>query len=703
MTARLSPSATRLLDIGGGAAALISLVPPMHLPPDARAAWQCVVLFGLVAFTAAAERWRLLQTGERATAIFWSECAGALPTSIAACVLAMSSGPCEPLAALWNAGWALWPTVMLGAAVGVLAGSLCRTFLGLTLAVLGIGFSLFAFDWAQSAINASMELWDHLGIWSVESSAHTQSLFVTADAILFRLGTMALAALLVAAAPVELPTWRGAWLRGVAAPLGGASLVALLTLAAGLWQTEGTLALRLGASREVAPYVVHHDSEIDAHDLAQFEEELRYHHEGLAPLFGTGPSPFRVFLYRDAEQQLRLTGDDRAAYALPATGVLHVALGEWPHPALRHELVHVMAARWTQNPWGVPGEWMFDADFGGLVEGLAEALGTQDPQLVLHEDAAALKRLGTLPDLRVLMGPDGFVQFDEQQAYTAAGSFVRWLIDSRGVDAVRTAYDRGEFLEGLEPLVSEWERFLEGMEVDETVLQTAQALYVRPEPWSTPCWREAEACRATADAAESEDEAERWFRRCLRANPADLDCRLGLAEVLQDTSPESWRLVRETLKALGDGERIDATRLARAHQLAARLAEPFAARAHAAKALEAGGPPWVQLESWLSRLEEENPSALWRWFYEEGDWSEVAMSLLEGSDTAMPAAARAYVTDELVKRAWADDDCETAEVLLVRFADPDPRRAPFARDLRDRCAFRQRLRKVPGVADAPVP
>lgn len=113
-----------------------------------------------------------------------------------------------------------------------------------------------------------------------------------------------------------------------------------------------------------------------------------------------------------------------------------------------HELVHLVAAQ-----MGDPGRF--------FQEGLAVALGDDSRGL----RTTARKALAGRPALAFVSGFDGQ---DQTAAYAVAGTFVRHLIDTQGMDKVRTFYraSRSEsgmrssfaatFGQELEPALAAW-------------------------------------------------------------------------------------------------------------------------------------------------------------------------------------------------------------------------------------------------------
>src|SRR5439155_17820838 len=108
-----------------------------------------------------------------------------------------------------------------------------------------------------------------------------------------------------------------------------------------------------------------------------------------------------------------------------------------PHHILRHELVHALGADLAGGPWGVPGGLVPQMAF---IEGIAVAGDWPPGEFTVHEETRAMKELGRMPDLARLFRPGLFYAESGAVAYTAAGSFIRYLWETRGAELVREAY-----------------------------------------------------------------------------------------------------------------------------------------------------------------------------------------------------------------------------------------------------------------------
>ena len=213
-----------------------------------------------------------------------------------------------------------------------------------------------------------------------------------------------------------------------------------------------------------------------------------------------------VFFFSGASEKAGAIGASRTNVAKPWRGEIYVMLDSVPHPVLRHELAHAVAARFAGGPFAVPGSLGGLIPDPGLVEGLATAVQGPRGDLTLHQWAAAMKREGLLPDTSRLFGP-GFLGLNAATAYTAAGSFCRFLIEHRGAAVLGSIYGGAPWERaagaGLAELDAEWRAFLDGVRLDSADLAAARHRFDRPSVIGSTCVHEVARLRERAAAEEA--------------------------------------------------------------------------------------------------------------------------------------------------------------------------------------------------------
>ncbi|MFO8070621.1 MAG: hypothetical protein R6V85_01990 [Polyangia bacterium] len=248
-----------------------------------------------------------------------------------------------------------------------------------------------------------------------------------------------------------------------------------------------------------------------------------------------------VFFFSDSQQKGRAMGASGTNVAKPWRNEVYVVLRPAPHEVLRHELAHAVAARFAPPPFDVAGGWFPDP---GLIEGLAVAAQGPRGDLSVHQWAAAMLSLDLLPPAESLFGP-GFLDLPASSAYTAAGSFCRWIVETRGPESLRDAYAGRGWKRAagstLPELEKEWRLFLEGVELRDADLAAARHRFDRPSVIRTVCVHEVARLRREAGRLERSG---RW------------DAALETLELARERSGRSTSVRLDVFAALARAGRV---------------------------------------------------------------------------------------------------------------------------------------------------
>lgn len=257
---------------------------------------------------------------------------------------------------------------------------------------------------------------------------------------------------------------------------------------------------------------------------------------------GTEPNGrLASYIYPDGATKRRLIGADRVYIAKPWLGEIHLNRVEAGADVICHELVHALAAPCASGPLGVPVRFGVVPHMG-VVEGLAVALTGRPSRFSLHEASAAMRRLGLAPDMRRLMGAEGFWTAPAGQAYVTAGSFIRFLTERYGQAPLCDLYRNADFTvaygAGAEALIARWEAFLDDPELhplDEEGLRLVEDVFDRPSVFQKVCALEVAAVENEAWTATRQrrfDDAVALRERVVGFDPGNPAKRIALAYAL---------------------------------------------------------------------------------------------------------------------------------------------------------------------------
>ncbi|WP_176062948.1 type VI secretion system protein [Anaeromyxobacter diazotrophicus] len=457
--------------------------------------------------------------------------------------------PCRPLAGAALFALVAAPSALLAAALGVACGLAAagRRRRAALLYALVAAASLLG-TLAAGYFGPSASALDHLlGVWP--GPLYDEALAVDRRLLLFRAGTLAWTCAALAAGALwqaQRDPRRRAW---AALALALAALAALGARAlGGGTATRAELAGALGAVREGARCTVHLPREKSAEEAERLLLDCEYDAAAVARALGLARAPrATVWLYRSAEEKRRLVGAGHTSFTKPWLAEIHVHDQGVPHPVLRHELVHALASAAAPGLLGVPARKLLLVD-AGLTEGLAVAVEVPAGPFDVHAWTRALRDQGRLPPLASLLGPAGFWSAAPARAYTAAGSFLRFLLDRYGSAAVLAAYAEDDVPRALgrslPALEAEWQAFLDGVSVPPALAAQAEARFERGSLFSRVCAREVAdlEVEAARDAARGRAAAaERLLRRASSLSGGDPAWLRGAAE--------AWRAAGEPARA----------------------------------------------------------------------------------------------------------------------------------------------------------
>jgi hypothetical protein len=403
------------------------------------------------------------------------------------------------------------PSALLGAALAVAVAVLARgrraaaallyalvalASLALSLRGAYVGPAAFVFD-------------PLLGAWP--GPLYDEALAPDLRALLFRAGAAAEALAVAAFAEAAVRAGR-AGARAALAPAlalalaaGGAIGAGAALSALGLSGERDAVARVLGGRRDGARCTLLFPAEKPAAAVAALLTECEFHQADVARALGIARPPrVTAFVYRSAAEKRRLVGAAGTEYAKPWLAEIHLVDAPAPHPILRHEVVHAVAAPLAGGPLGVPARFGVVVS-AGLVEGLAAALETPRGLWSIHETSRAARDLGLLPDVSRIFAPAGFFAEPPARAYTAAGSFLAFVLERHGAAAVREAYRTADLARAtgvpLADLAAAWDRFLDDVEVPAGLAAAARARLSRRSLFARACAREVATLQGRAGEA----------------------------------------------------------------------------------------------------------------------------------------------------------------------------------------------------------
>ncbi|MBX7152096.1 hypothetical protein K1X84_10675 [bacterium] len=231
-----------------------------------------------------------------------------------------------------------------------------------------------------------------------------------------------------------------------------------------------------------------------------------------------------LFVYRDAQQKKKLMGAGSTNFAKIWRNEIHVNADE-AEAVLRHEIVHVLAGAFANR--------YYSTRRIGFLEGLAVAIEWNENYFTPHEWSAALKRLNKLPPVLPMIEGENFFWTASGMSYIISGSFVKFLIDTYGIERFKHAYNDSTLEEVYrktgEALIGEWSQNLDSIVITEQDVHFAELL-IQPSLFQRRCpHRVAEISAQAFEAYARNDyeEAGRWFDQALAIDPDNYGLRMS--------------------------------------------------------------------------------------------------------------------------------------------------------------------------------
>lgn len=393
----------------------------------------------------------------------------------------------------------------------------------------------FAISGLWLALQPPLVVYDFFGgFWAV--SLYDEALRPWFSHLPYRALTWAVAATVVGGL-----SWReGAGRRAVMATLSAAIIAGTLLALAGplnIARSRAYTEALLGGRVETENFEIYFEAAaFSKPELILMVADHERAYAELRAFWGIEPrAKVRSYIYRSSETRAAAMGSRSTMIARIWLGEMHLLWRDYGDSTLTHELAHLFLRDAGRGPLRVAsGDGL--TPLMGLVEGAASAATWEFDELDDHGWAAAILRMGLLPDFSASLHASNFWAQPSRTAYTLWSSFSRWLIETHGVEAFLHVYRDGDFGAAYgverEALIAEWERFLAAQKLSEAQRATAELRFERTSILRRSCGRaiasmESELGRAMQgrDRARAEG-CLRWLQE---TEPGDLHLQLRVA------------------------------------------------------------------------------------------------------------------------------------------------------------------------------
>ena len=265
--------------------------------------------------------------------------------------------------------------------------------------------------------------------------------------------------------------------------------------ALGIRPTRNDIAEALGGFRETAHFEIFYARELQT-QIDQIAEDCEFQYaqlvDYLTPEDRKLSRKVQAYIYASTDQKKKLTGAGNTSVEDPFGHGFHIHVQGFPHPVLKHELAHVFTVPWS--PLKVSLKI-------GLHEGIAVAADWDEGKLTAHQWAKAMRQMEIAPPLSAIMGI-GFWGHAGSRSYLLAGSFVRFLVDTYGIEKFKRVFPTGNFMrhyaKDLPALEQEWLTFLDSIPLRDEDIAYANYRLKQRSVFERVCAHEMATLRNTA-------------------------------------------------------------------------------------------------------------------------------------------------------------------------------------------------------------
>lgn len=170
-----------------------------------------------------------------------------------------------------------------------------------------------------------------------------------------------------------------------------------------------------------------------------------YYKQIITELKITEDIKLKSYIFRNEEEKKELTGAGRTQIAKPWLKEIYITPVSLTDARLKHEISHIISAILIDSPLGLYGKFRGIIPNMAVVEGIAVALEPETNILSLHQRAAVLFRENRLPSFSRLFDVRKFYSSSGPISYSAAGSFIRFLLDNYGIENFKRLLKHEDF------------------------------------------------------------------------------------------------------------------------------------------------------------------------------------------------------------------------------------------------------------------
>lgn len=208
--------------------------------------------------------------------------------------------------------------------------------------------------------------------------------------------------------------------------------------------TEGRIESELNLELKTEHFQIFTDKDIQYDTTSLKDLHEFYYKEIKEKLKLNDDVSIKSYIFKSKQQKKELFGSENADVAKPWLKQIYLDERNFTN-SLKHELVHIMAGEFGNSPFDVAAYIN-----PSLIEGMAMAIEDNYDDKEIDYIVSLAVKSGDKTDLSELFSGLNFFGNASSKSYLFAGSFIKYLINTYGIEKVKEVYKDADFLKSYD-------------------------------------------------------------------------------------------------------------------------------------------------------------------------------------------------------------------------------------------------------------
>jgi len=194
------------------------------------------------------------------------------------------------------------------------------------------------------------------------------------------------------------------------------------------------------------------------------------------------------YVFKDSNEKKQLMGAGNTLIAKPWLNEIYINYADFPHPVLKHELIHIFFGKVADNFLKVAMNNFIPQI--GIIEGSAVAFEDNYESLNLQEKLHILFKLNKFPNIESLISYKGFWQQNNYFAYQTTGAFFQFILKKYGIETIKEIYKNGSFNvldKSVKELTKEWIEEIKLLDAPKNYISQTEIMFSQQSIFQRVC------------------------------------------------------------------------------------------------------------------------------------------------------------------------------------------------------------------------